>query len=240
MVNVGNKISLPSQVARSLKQQMRQGVYPAGSILPSIRKLSNDFSVSPSVAHRAIRELEENGIVQTHHGKGTVVQESSHADRTAILFAFIQPYPAHMVFEQQVLQYAEQGFSARDNFVVVRSSQLNVSLEREITEHAVNNGVRGILLWPVENNPNGPFFEKLSKKIPVVLIDRLLDNAQLPAVIFDTYEVGRDICRDVLKTHNRKRMLCVIDNLNISPYQDLMRGLRDEADDMGRSEDMTI
>ena len=35
-------------------------------------------------------------------------------------------------------------------------------------------------------------------------------------------------------------MLCLIDNLNISPYQMLMQGLRDEAKDMGRSEDMTI
>lgn len=240
MKYVGNKIPLPSQVARIIKQHMRQGVYPAGSILPSTRMLSNDLGVSPSVAYRAIRELEDDGIVQTHHGKGTVVLENSHAERTAILFAFIQPYPSHMPFEQQVLQYAEQGFSARDNLVVMRSSQLSVSFEREIAGHVVNNGVQGILLWPVENNPNGKFFEKLSEKVPVVLVDRLLDDAVLPAVIFDTYQVGRDIARFVLQDQNRKRLLCVIDNLNISPYRDLVQGFCDEVDQMGRGKDMAI
>ncbi|MBL4700511.1 MAG: GntR family transcriptional regulator [Phycisphaeraceae bacterium] len=240
MVNVGNKTSLSSQVAHRIKQKMRQGDYPSGSTLPSIRKLCDNFGVSLSVAHRAIRELEENGIVQTHQGKGTVVQQSDHADRTAILFSFIQPYPAGVDFEQQILQYAEQTFSARDNFMVFRSSRLDTALEREIVEHAINNGVQGILLWPVENNPNGPFFEKLSQKVPIVLVDRLLDNAKLPAVISDTYEVGREICREMLEVRNRKRMLCLIDNLNISPYKMLMQGLRDEAEDMGRSDDMTL
>jgi len=240
MVNVGNKVSLSRQVAHSLKQKMRQGVYQSGSTLPSVRQLCDDFGVSINVICRAIRELEENGIVQTHHGKGTIVQEDTHAARTAILFAFIQPYPASMIFEQQVLQYAEQGFSARDNFMVVRSSQLDVALERDIAEHAVNNGVQGILLWPVENNPNGPFFEQLAKKVPVVLVDRLLENAKLPAVVFDTYQVGRDILKEVLVTKKRKRMLCLIDNLHISPYENLMQGFRDQAQELGRSDDMTI
>ncbi|MBL4701009.1 MAG: GntR family transcriptional regulator [Phycisphaeraceae bacterium] len=240
MVTVGNKVSLSQQVAHRLKQQVRQGIYQPGSTLPSVRKLCSDFGVSTTVICRAIRGLEEEGIVQTHHGKGTIVQQVSHAARTAILFAFIQPYPANMIFEQQVLQYAEQGFSARDNFMVVRSSQLDVALEKDIVEHAVNNGVQGILLWPVENNPNGPYFEKLSKKLPIVLVDRLLDNAQLPAVIFDTYEAGREICRTLLAAKKRKRILCLIDNLHISPYQNLMQGLRDEAKDLGRNEDMTL
>ena len=240
MLNVGNKIPLSSQVAHSLKQKMRQGIYKSGSTLPSIRKLSNDFGVSINVIYRAVHELEDEGIVETHHGKGMVVREEKPADRTAILFGFIQPFPAEMIFEQQVLQYAEQGFSARDNFMVVRSSKLDIALERETAEHFVNNGVQGILVWPVDNNPNGKFFEELSKKVPIVLVDRLLDGALLPSVIFDAYEAGRDICREVLETRKRKRMLALIDELQISPYQNLMQGLRDEADDMGRSGDITI
>ncbi len=240
MVNIGNKIPLSQQVAHSLKQRMRQGVYPSGSTLPSVRRLCEDFDVSINVIYRALRELEEHGIVQTHQGKGTIVQEDTHSARTAILFAFIQPYPADMIFEQQVLQYAEQGFSARDNFMVVRSSNLDIALEKEIVQHAINNGVQGILLWPVEKNPNGPFLEKLAQKVPIVLVDRLLENAQLPAVIFDTYEVGCDICRKVFETQKRKRMLCLIDDLHISPYQNLIRGLRDEATTLGRLDDLTI
>ncbi|MBL4700148.1 MAG: GntR family transcriptional regulator [Phycisphaeraceae bacterium] len=240
MVNVGNKIPLSRQVAQHLKQKMQQGIYQSGSMLPSVRKLRDDFGVSTNVIYRAMRELEENGLVQSHHGKGTMVQENNRVARTAILFAFIQPYPASTPFEQRVIQYAEEGFSARGNLMVFRSSQLDVALEREIAEHAINNGVQGILLWPVENNPNGPFFEKLSQKVPIVLVDRLLDNAKLPAVIFDTYEAGKDICREMLEVKNRKRMLCIIDDLKISPYKNLMQGLRDQAKIIGRSDDLTI
>ena len=240
MLHVGNKIPLSKQVAGSLKQQVRRGVYQSGSSLPPIRRLCDEFGVSLNVVYRAIHELEEEGIVETHHGKGMTIRKENPADRTAILFGFIHPFPAEMIFEQQMLQYAEQGFSARDNFMVVRSSKLDTALEREIAEHFVNNGVQGILVWPVEDNPNGKFFEELSKKVPVVFVDRLLDDTQLPAVIFDTYEAGRDICLDVLGTRKRRRMLALIDDLQISPYQNLMQGIRDEAYDMGRSEDITI
>ncbi len=239
-VIAGNKISLSRQVAHSLKQRVRQGIYQSGSTLPPVRKLCDEFGVSLNVVYRAIRELEENGIVETHHGKGMTIRQDKPAARTAILFGFIHPYPAEMIFEQQMLQYAEQGFSARDNFMVVRSSKLDISVEKDIAEHFVNNGVQGILLWPAENNPNGKFFEKLSGEIPVVLVDRLLDGAQLPAVIFDAYEAGREMCREVLETRKRRRMLALIDDLHISPYKDLIRGLRDEAEDMGRTEDITI
>lgn len=240
MAIIGNKISLSHQVAQSISRQVRRGVYHSGSMLPPMRKLCDEFDVSLNVVSRAIHELEESGLVETHHGKGVMVCEEKLADRTAILFGFLHPYPTEMIFEQQVLQYAEQGFGALDNFVVARSSNMDTSLEREIAQHFVNNGVQGLLLWPAENNPNGKFFEELSKKIPIILLDRLLKDADLPAVIFDTYEAGREICAETLVSGKRKRMLVWLDDIQISPYEDLVRGLRDEAEAMGRHDDVMI
>ncbi len=221
-------------------QRVRTGIYQAGAPLPSVRAISEEFGVSLNVVQRAVRHLEESGIVSTHHGKGMMVAEAEACRRAAILFGFIQPYTAGLVFESMVFHYAGQVFNNRDNFLVTRSSEGSAEQEREVATHFINNGVKGILLWSIEGNPNAKFFKEVSQRVPVVLVDRLLEGSDLPAVIYDSYESGRSIGRHMLQTLGRKRMLVLMDNIKVSPYHDLIQGFHDEAVSLGKMSDLTI
>jgi len=239
-VVTGNKVPLYQQVSQNLKQQVRSGGYKANDLLPSVRTLSQEYGVSLNVIQRAIRELEEGGIVATHPSKGMVVLDAAPCRKAASVFAFIQPYSAGMGFERDVLSFAEQAFSERDNFMVVRSSHSNAKDERDIAEHLIQNNIQGILLWPVDNDPNGLFFQELSGQVPVVLVDRKLEGTDLPFVLHDTYGAGREVVGTMLECLGRKRLLAVVDNLKISPYQELIRGFQDQANEMDRMADLTI
>ncbi len=234
----GNKVSLHQQVARLLKQRIRTGIYQSGVALPSLRTLCDEFNVSVNVVYRAIRELEENGIVTTHHGKGMMIADGESCEKAAIFFGFIHPYVSSMGFHRAVLEYVDEAFAKRSNFAVVRSSKDDPALEREIVDHLITNGVKGLIVWPTSADSNGEFFMRLSQTIPVVLVDRILAGADLPAVIMDYRNCGNEIGRTLLGPG--KRLLVLMDNLQISSYREISSGIEDAARTMGRLDDVRI
>lgn len=236
----GNKVSLADQVARTLKQRVRTGTYRAGAPLPSVRTLSDEFGVSLNVVQRAVRHLEENGIVKTHPGKGMLVTQEDGCERAAIMFGFIHPYVSSMGFHRDVLEYVDEAFAERLNFAVVRSSKDNPTLEREIAEHLIANGVKGLILWPANDDPNGEYFRKLAMRVPVVLVDRVLPQGNLPAVVLDYYQFGRDVSTTLFGRMQKKRLLVLMDNLRISSYSDIVSGIESAAAELERSKDVTV
>ena len=156
----GNRVPLYRQVAQALRQRVRTGVYAAGQPLPTMRALALEYGVSVYAIQKAIYELEKEQVVVTHHGKGIMVMEEKPCDQAAILFGMIEPYESHMGFESLILRAAEKVFSQRNDFMVTRSSEGNAANERAVAEHFARNGLKGIIVWPVVNDPNGPFFAK--------------------------------------------------------------------------------
>ncbi len=236
----GNRIPLYHQVAQTLKQRVRTGVYQTGKTLPSVRNLSEEFGVSLNVVQQAVYHLEKDGIVVTHHGKGMMVAEDRPCERAAIMFGFIHPYLSSMGFYHQVLGCVSEAFSERSNFAVVQTSKDNPILEREAAEHLIANGVKGIILWPVNNDPNGEYFAALAKKIPVVLVDRLLMGTELPSVVHDYVTAGQEMCEHLFEKMKKKRILVLVDNLRISGYEEIIQGFHQMAGRLGRSTDITI
>jgi DNA-binding LacI/PurR family transcriptional regulator len=239
-VIVGNKIPMYSQIAQAIKQRVRSGVYKSGEVLPSVRTISKEFGVSVKAVHQAVHTLEESGIVKTHPGKGMIVTNEENCERAAIIFGLIHPYISSMGFHREVLEYVDEAFSERSNFIIVRSSKDNPALERDIAQHLLTNGVKGLIVWPTNNDPNGEYFQDLSHKVPVVLVDRLLQGADLPNVLLDYYACGREISETLLEKMNAKRLLVLMDNLQISSYQYIIQGIESAASELERAKDLTI
>lgn len=61
------------QLARTLKEEIVNGVYPIGTQLPKEELLRTRFSVSRFTVREALRLLREEGLVQSRQGAGTVV-----------------------------------------------------------------------------------------------------------------------------------------------------------------------
>ncbi|NQT62797.1 MAG: GntR family transcriptional regulator [Candidatus Marinimicrobia bacterium] len=65
------------QVVKQIQKQIIAGILPAGSALPSIRKLAVDLQISVITTKRAYDELERDGFINTVGGKGSFVAEQS-------------------------------------------------------------------------------------------------------------------------------------------------------------------
>lgn len=82
------------QIIEQITRRIAVGDWKPGEFLPSIRQLAADLQVSVITVKRAYLELEREGLILTHHGKGSVV-----AARTDV---------ATKLYEQQLTTHFEQ------------------------------------------------------------------------------------------------------------------------------------
>ena len=68
------------QAALELKEEIVNGVYPVGALIPTEDELCKRFSVSRYTVREALRVLREEGLVSSRRGAGTIVEPSRSRD----------------------------------------------------------------------------------------------------------------------------------------------------------------
>lgn len=68
------------QIARALKKEIVDGVYPVGSQLPTEDELCEQFAVSRYTVREALRRLREDNLVSSRQGAGTIVAQRRSSD----------------------------------------------------------------------------------------------------------------------------------------------------------------
>ena len=72
---------LQGQIVRQIRAKILAGDLPAGSDLPSIRKMASEQHVSVITVQRAYETLEHEGLIHSRRGKGFFVSELSKPGR---------------------------------------------------------------------------------------------------------------------------------------------------------------
>jgi len=77
------------QIIEQTKFAIARGDLHAGSQLPTVRQLAVDLSINPNPVIRAYKEMEIEGLLETHQGSGTFVSnqklEIDHIERRRVL-----------------------------------------------------------------------------------------------------------------------------------------------------------
>ena len=67
------------QVIEQVKFGIARGILNPGDQLPTVRQLAVDLSINPNTVIRAYRELEIEGVLETHQGSGTFLSDKRPA-----------------------------------------------------------------------------------------------------------------------------------------------------------------
>jgi len=67
------------QVRSQIAELARGGELPVGLRLPTVRALAEELGLAANTVARAYRELEADGVVETHGRKGTLVAAAGDA-----------------------------------------------------------------------------------------------------------------------------------------------------------------
>ena len=79
MQSIGVQASLPQQLADSVRARIRAKEWSTGQQLPTEAELAAEYGVSRATVRQAIKDLEGQGLVTVHRGRGTFM-----ADRAGI------------------------------------------------------------------------------------------------------------------------------------------------------------
>lgn len=71
-----------ARVKRWLKEGLARGRWPPGTLMPSEPELVRRFAVSRMTVHRALRELQAEGLVERVQGKGTFAAQLGRVSST--------------------------------------------------------------------------------------------------------------------------------------------------------------
>jgi GntR family transcriptional regulator len=94
IISQSDKRPMYLQIMEQIKQRITVGDWAEGQAIPSIRQLAVDLGISVITVKRAYLELEREGVIVTHQGRG------SHVAQNADLGARIR--------EQELEQHLEQ------------------------------------------------------------------------------------------------------------------------------------
>jgi GntR family transcriptional regulator len=77
VISQSDKRPMYFQIMEQIKEKIAVGDWTKGQSIPSIRQLAVDLGVSVITVKRAYLELEREGIIVTHHGRGSHVAQDS-------------------------------------------------------------------------------------------------------------------------------------------------------------------
>ncbi len=219
------KMPLYRQVAATLRQRIKRGDFDRDRRLPTVRQLVTDLGVSHGVAQRALQFLQSQRLVECRPTIGSQLARRNKCESTAFLFGFVQP--ATDLWAYAMYNHLESTLEDRENLCVMRTSRDDPRREREIIDHLLNNGINGILLLPVDGDTNRAYLSRVTKQVPIVLLDRTVEGLRAPSVVLDYRKLGHDVVAWFAQQGCR-RILFLNDPLRISSYAELRQGLREE------------
>lgn len=206
------------QIAKALRDEIRNGAYADSGTFPSLTKIMNRFGVSRPSAVRSVAELKRLGLVGARKGAGTFVLAKSRTIGLALPGTADSDFFA-AVMDGLIYNCRKYGFDmiAGDVFAVDHDRRDRQA--EKLAHHFAAKNVAGVVMQPVgfsENADriNGIISGILDKAgIPVVLIDYDIvpspERSRYDLVAIDNFNAGRKIASHLLGVGAR-RICCLL------------------------------
>ena len=134
----------------TLLRSIRRGDYPPGGKLPAETELMARFNVSRITVIRALRDLQQAGVVRRRHGSGSYVEEARPVNllRMGLLFPrLLEPDSIFTVVHQTLTRESQkQGWLIQ--FQEITDTCTPESVVNTLEQFA-HSGVRGVLYLPL-------------------------------------------------------------------------------------------
>ena len=169
------------QITERLERDIRGGKYAAGQKFPSEAALVQRFGASRITVGRAVRELQQRGLLDRVAGSGTYVRGAEQQRRGGLLFGLVIPNLGETeIFEPICQGIAASPDAAGHALLWAHAEQRAASKEEqavELARQSIARGVAGIFFAPLE-------FSAASAEVNARVI-KLMDAARIPVVLLD-------------------------------------------------------
>ncbi len=189
-------------IEESLRLQIAEGAIAPGSRLPSGDEIADKWGVSRHIAHRAVEELQRQGLVVRQRGLGTVVASSPRRSRSvALLIDVLLPGANHP--SSDLLRGLHDGLGEDVSLQIADARDDPSNEVRQL--HRLRERVDGVVTIPTLKLESLSVLERLAASdYPLVLLDRVPPRILVDAVVTDNEEaVSRGMATLVARGHRR-------------------------------------
>jgi DNA-binding LacI/PurR family transcriptional regulator len=225
-------------IAAAIAARIESGEFPPGSRLPSGDRLAKSLGVNRNAAHRAVEELQRQGLVVRKHGSGTVVAEpaSKRGLRIALL---VDGYSTYHNFPSGDLLRGIHDVLGEDSALVIADSKHDAAMEaRHLRRLALETD--GILLYATGLDRPTALLSILQEGTPVVALDRLPHGVEIDSVSTDNRGTVRAAVRSLIERGHRDIAFLSFHKPSFSSVVERHEGYREALAEAGLNPDSLI
>jgi len=178
MVNIKDVAKRADASVASVSRVINKVGYVSEELKNKILEAMKELNYQPNTIARSLRSNKTNTI-------GLIIPNSSDP-----IFAEISKIIQELLF--------------KENFnLVLCNSEYTEALEEKCLDVLISSRVDGIIIIPIGQNSSK--INKITDNgTPVIVLERLLDGTNCPAVITDNYQGGYDLAEYLIKLGHRK------------------------------------
>jgi GntR family transcriptional regulator len=135
-IDFNSRVPLYFQLKEQIKQQIMEGRYKEGDLIPSEREFSDRFDLSSTTIRRALNDLAQENFLERKAGKGTFVRlKKARRDLRKVLgftqnMLLIGMTPSTQVISQKIQpanDFAVQSLGLEKNAMIARLERLRLA-----------------------------------------------------------------------------------------------------------------
>ena len=180
------------------------GTCGQGEKLPTIRELAKKYSVGYVTVIEAVKILAQEGKVVKKQGSGVYVspvpnRSAGHSIAKRIGY-ITNCFSQKDAFGYNILAGIERLAYLSGYKLEIANSNYDYVKEKEIVTEMVNNGVDGIILYPVpDRTREHEYLANEFLEVPIVAVDLAQPEMQRPCVVFDNHNAGYEMAKYLIK-----------------------------------------
>lgn len=181
--------------------------------LPTVREIIKNYSVSYATVNRTLIELENEGIITKHQGKGLYVNLTK-SDKTKCVGLIIpSPVNEYKIF-MNILNGIKSVLEKSNINLLISISNMSHQLESENISQMVNRQIDGLIIFLEDYyRKNYDHVANLKKNnYPFVLIDRYIPELDTDYVIVNNKDALYRICSYLKNKKNCEKIFFVPDH----------------------------
>lgn len=212
-------------VAASFAARIESGELTPGTRLPSGDELARTLGINRNSAHRAIEELQRQGLVVRRQGSGTVVAERAERKgyRVALL---VDGYSTFHNFPSGDLLHGVQERIGDESTLIIADSKHDSLLEgRQLKRLARETD--GIMLYVSSPERNAVLGSLVADGFPAVALDRLPHDVRMDGVVTDNRGAAHSAVQMLLDRGHRRIGFLGFNKLAFSSVRERFQGYED-------------
>ena len=225
-----------TRISQSIRQDILSGKYARDGKLPGVRQLAEYYSCSRGTISNALRQLSDDGIIRTEHGRGCFLSGTQSPRRTSSRMIGAVLLWESWLEEMEELrdEYLKQGWFVS---VYCSSNDLqNPAAERRFLELAAEQNFAGVLITGTPIEPlNSGFYQSLRcSGMKIVHLTNYKNDMTGEAAILPDYRMAGAIACSAAIMRGKKRIV-MLSSTDTNPPSSQLResGVRAMASALG-------